>query len=924
MDELLVYTYYKSSISEVFYRNILSFIKSVDEPIHLRILCTRPLPEKLVKLLSSKVESLEQIKTFTQDLEQDYLTILSELNAPYSLYIDPNLFFIKKFSIDWAVSTFFVSENGLISTDLFFIKKSQVFDRIRGTLKNIAAARKLTAADLSYVVSNNFLLEKTIVPDFIIGGSQLTNDKFNESKLTGVCIDSGSCIGSKYTKLTDYLVRMNASFDDRPKITLPHIIKRAKVTIARAFEKIENTFSSNEEPSFFKNPNWPTVIIPVYKNLKDLSNCLDSILSCSDQEFNLLVINDSPNDTSVTDYLVEYESLFNSKYVGSAEYRYLINEVNLGFVKTTNLGMSKCEGDVILLNSDTIVSNNWITRLVSYKKFNRVASVTPLSNSASICSFPKFNTNQSHYRNLKPSQIDSVFSRIPQDLCHEAPTGVGFCMLMTREAIDQIGVFDSVTFKLGYGEENDWCMRAIAAGFKNLIAPNVYVAHEHGASFKAVANLSSIRLDNARALSEKHPNYNSQVQAYLSRNELSQIVPILIHALDYEYFIKTNETTALIITHGLGGGSTHFSEMVQSAKQENGVECIRLTKRSDKIILSHRDQTKEFKHTKVALSALIHALGPDSIMLNHSITWDIEEIHDIFTNITIPFGVYLHDFYWVCPNINMMNNLGKFCGAEKSTKACDLCFTSMEPNIKRWANTTVQSIGVAGWRRLSYEIFRKSQAIACPSENTKSYYVKYFPEFESKIAVWSRETKLTLVNNFSKNTQDSDRISVISLGGISKIKGSDIIYEMHDLIKDRNLPIDLTVIGTISPPTRRFKHEKTLSVTGQYSQSEIGSLIAKRKPSVGLILSIIPETYSYTTSELFSNQIPILCFNIGAQADRVKEVDGGWVIDQISAAAVIDELIRLHSNREEIIQKHFNLSDVELSSSNPKIWFTDK
>lgn len=924
MDELLVYTYYKTSVSEVFYRNILSFIKSVDEPIHLRILCNRAIPERLVKLLSAKVESLDQIRVFSQDFDQDYLSILSELNAPYSLYVNPNLSFIKKFSMDWNVSTFFISENGFISTSLFFIRRDQVFDRIRESLKRISASRKLTAPDLSYVISNNFLLEKNIVPGFIIGSSQLANDQFNEANLTGVCLDSGLCIGSKYTKANDYLVRINSSFDDMTTIKLPHIIKRAKVTIAKAFEKIENTFLSNEEPSFFKNPKWPTVIIPVYKNLSDLSNCLDSILECSDREFNLLVINDSPIDKSVTDYLVDYEKRFNSKYIGSAEYRYLINDVNLGFVKTTNLGMSKCEGDVILLNSDTIVSNDWISRLVAYKKFKQVASVTPLSNSASICSFPKFNTNQSHYRNLKPSQIDSVFSRIPQDLCHEAPTGVGFCMLMTREAIDQIGVFDSITFKLGYGEENDWCMRAIAAGFKNLIAPNVYVAHEHGASFKAVANLSSIRLDNARALSKKHPSYNSQVQAYLSRNELSQITPILVHALDYEYFIKTNKTTALIVTHGLGGGSTHFSAIVQATKQESGVDCVRLTKRSDKIVMSHKAQSKEFKYSKSALSALIHSLGPESIMLNHSITWDIEEIHDIFTNIEIPFGVYLHDFYWVCPSINLMNSLGKFCDAEQSTKTCDSCFSAMDPNIKRWANSTVQSIGVAGWRRLSYEIFRKSQAIACPSENTKAYYVKYFPEFESKIDVWQRETNLTQINNFSKRTKESDRLSVISLGGISKIKGSDVIYELHDLIKDRNLPIDLTIIGTISPPTRRFKHEKTLSVTGQYSQSEIGSLIAKRKPSIGLILSIIPETYSYTTSELFANQIPILCFNVGAQADRVKEVDGGWALDQISAVSVLEELLRLHSNREEIVQKHLNLSGINLNSQNPKIWFTDK
>ena len=67
------------------------------------------------------------------------------------------------------------------------------------------------------------------------------------------------------------------------------------------------------------------------------------------------------------------------------------NAVNLGFVGTVNLGMQKHEGrDVVLLNSDTLVADGWLDRLITaaYSEKN-IATVTPFSNNASIVSFPK-------------------------------------------------------------------------------------------------------------------------------------------------------------------------------------------------------------------------------------------------------------------------------------------------------------------------------------------------------------------------------------------------------------------------------------------------------------------------------------------------------------------------------------------------------
>ncbi len=54
---------------------------------------------------------------------------------------------------------------------------------------------------------------------------------------------------------------------------------------------------------------------------------------------------------------------------------------------------------------------------------------------------------------------------------------------MTEEALEAVGVLDEVAFGKGYGEENDWCMRAIKAGFVNLLAEDVFVYHAGQISF---------------------------------------------------------------------------------------------------------------------------------------------------------------------------------------------------------------------------------------------------------------------------------------------------------------------------------------------------------------------------------------------------------------------------------------------------------
>ena len=59
----------------------------------------------------------------------------------------------------------------------------------------------------------------------------------------------------------------------------------------------------------------------------------------------------------------------------------------------------------------------------------------------------------------------------------------GFCLLISRAVIDQIGYLDEESFPRGYGEENDYCIRAHDAGFLLAIADHCFVYHAKSKSF---------------------------------------------------------------------------------------------------------------------------------------------------------------------------------------------------------------------------------------------------------------------------------------------------------------------------------------------------------------------------------------------------------------------------------------------------------
>jgi GT2 family glycosyltransferase len=267
----------------------------------------------------------------------------------------------------------------------------------------------------------------------------------------------------------------------------------------------------------------PAVVIPVYNAAGDLARCLESVRETVPAGTAVIIIDDASTDPAVNEVLSGFRRR------AGADWTFEANRRNLGFVATVNRGIGMTRGDVVLLNSDTEVTRGWLQGLHRCLESDpAIATATPWTNNGEIVSLP-------HLCEANPvppdrERVAACIARAGPPVYPELPTAVGFCMAVTRRALDRIGGFDATRFGRGYGEENDFSMRAIAAGMRNVLCDDVYVAHQGGRSFGPLGLKPGE--DSMRRLLEKHPGYLAKVEAFIAADPLAGRRQAIIDALE--------------------------------------------------------------------------------------------------------------------------------------------------------------------------------------------------------------------------------------------------------------------------------------------------------------------------------------------------------------------------------------------------------
>src|SRR5436305_5172538 len=224
------------------------------------------------------------------------------------------------------------------------------------------------------------------------------------------------------------------------------------------------------------------VVVPVAGAAAEFARCAESILARTDLGKHSLVLVLDGEQPAATE---ERVARLAAAHLGQV--LVLRNAARQGFVVSVNRGMSEspaADRDVVLLNSDTQVTARWLEKLqAAAYSASEIATATPFSNSATICSLPRFLET-----NTLPAgrDVDSLAALVEARSRHaypRLPTGVGVCLYIKRKALSQLGLFDAASFGQGYGEESEWCLRALKAGYAHVLDDATFIFHEGQRSF---------------------------------------------------------------------------------------------------------------------------------------------------------------------------------------------------------------------------------------------------------------------------------------------------------------------------------------------------------------------------------------------------------------------------------------------------------
>ena len=605
-------------------------------------------------------------------------------------------------------------------------------------------------------------------------------------------------------------------------------------------------------------------MVPVYKGGLETLLCLYSVLTAACSiSFELIVINDYSPDIELVKDL--------KRLAQRGLFTLLSNQENRGFVHSANRGiLMHSNRDLVILNSDTEVYAAWLDRMMQAAYRNRhTGTVTPLSNNATICSYPVFLHDNPFPLELGYEQLNALTASVNAGVEVEAPTAVGFCMYIKRACLNEVGLLDSASFGRGYGEENDFSQRAIKKGWRNIIAADVFVHHWGTASFQGEkTKLVQIAL---KTLNRLHPNYQKDVAHFIERDPLYDVR----HRIDRARLQRmSRKKNLLIVCHNRGGGAERHvqDDILKLTREGYGVFLLRPNPgQPSHVVLSHPAAKSLCNLPAYALAdttTLKAALMDLSIteIHTHSLVDLVPEAPDHIIALIKALGaqleVNLHDYKVICPRINLVNGRGHYCG-EPSETTCNQCLVEQGSDF--------QVVDITAWRAMHSRALSAANKVLVPDQDVAERLSRYFPDISFDISPHEDIDPAQIRIRQSMLADPNERLRVVVIGAIGEIKGFDVLLACARDARKRRLPIEFILMGYSM--NDRLLQEAGIMITGRYLEENAQNILSTLSPHFAWLPSTWPETYSYTLSIALKAGLPVVAFDIGAIARRLRKLD---------------------------------------------------
>ncbi len=606
------------------------------------------------------------------------------------------------------------------------------------------------------------------------------------------------------------------------------------------------------------------IVIPIHGGLPALRRCVESVhvARCS-AAHELVLIDDASADPAIEAYLRELEDAGRVTVIRQPSRHGVAAAINRGF------GLHR-DRDVVVLHSDAEVANDWLDRLARHAAARGVGVIGTFTNNAGVATYPLPHSANALPAGQTVASLDALFVRANNGASVALPAVDGPCLYFRRECLNAVGALDGTPLGSDYGIEIDFCLRAGSAGFRHLLAGDVFAGHAGHGSF-GVREAEGLAGRTEQALANLYPMYVAQKKEALETEPARPFV----RRVDMLRLAQSGKRMLVFVSHPWGGGIRRYMHDV-AALAAARCEVLYLEPAvGDTVKLSWPQQGESFAlyftlpGELPLLAETLRSLGVDRLHFHH-VHMQPRAILDLPAAAGIAYDCTLHDYYAICPQYHLVTEDGRYCG-EPDASGCAACLAKRPA---QWG------LNITEWRAAFGRLLRDADRVIAPSEDVSTRIRGYFPDLT--IDVWP-------------HPEDAPPalprvIRVAVLGNLSPEKGLHVVAECARDARVRGLPLTFRVLGSTTEPVP-LEPDVPLTIYGQYVDSELPRLIAAERPDVLLFAAQVPETYAYTLSVALQSGLPIVASALGAFPERLEGVPRSTIVPWNAPAPVWNDAL---------------------------------
>jgi glycosyltransferase involved in cell wall biosynthesis/GT2 family glycosyltransferase len=646
------------------------------------------------------------------------------------------------------------------------------------------------------------------------------------------------------------------------------------------------------------------VIVPVHGAGAVFARCAASLAAHLDpRRHRLIVIVDGPADADVDAALASLEASPIDLVIER-------EPIARGFVQSANRGLrlSRRDGDVVLLNSDTQVTAGWLDKLAAAAASEpRIATVTPFSNNATICSLPRFLDENTIPAGYDLDAFAALVERSSQRVYPRLPTGVGACLYITRRALDEIGLFDEA-FGLGYGEETDFCLRASARGYVHILDDATFIYHEGSRSF-STQRAARVRRAH-RLIRSRYPGYWPTIADFIARDPLAAARARVIAAMR-PFRRQTPHRRVLHVVHGwppwAHGGTEIYAYRLAMQQRDRDDDVAVYARIADpdrllgeaiehdaagvrvRLVVNNFTQRNPFcragfhcRRLAADFAKLLDDFRPDVLHVHH-LAGHCASLMGVAHARGVPIVYQVQDWWPLCARANFIDSHNKPCSGPTLTK-CARCL----PITGLPGATVTNPLLYAGRRYWLQRQLWYADAFVMGSRFIADTYeqARILPDDVP------RHVLAYGVPEVARAERGAARkpLRFGYIGALLPHKGVHVAIEAFAAIDPADAELHIWGVGEDAAYRRRLEHGRA-TFHGVFPEADknavMQSLDALIVPSIGL------ESFGIAAREALAHGVPVLASRLGALAE-LADVDGAMLFepgDVASLARLIQQII---------------------------------